>query len=450
MFIGINPYTQELLYEIDIDTDAIIENKLENCYNAYVALKGWSYSQKAHCLIQLATYLEQHKVSLATQITNEMGKVYKESIIEIEKCIKTCYWYAEHGAYMLQEKLVHTEARIAKYTYESSGVLFAIMPWNFPLWQALRCIIPQIIAGNGVLLKHAPNVLLSAQALLTAIEHTDLPTGFLQLAFIEVDGCENIIADKRICGTTLTGSKQAGSSVAALAGKYIKKSVLELGGSDPFLVLADADIQKAAAMAVKARFQNAGQTCIAAKRWLIMDAVADEFIEACIKEINTMQLGNPFDSHVTIGPLARIDIAKKLEQQLALTLKNNARLITGGNRNDCLFEPSIVETFDTTVVAMQEETFGPLAVVQRVKDIDTLVQVANATSYGLGASIWTKDELFAMQLAKRIEAGNIYINQMVKSHAALPFGGIKDSGYGRELSKYGIQEFMNVKSIWVE
>ncbi len=450
MFTGINPYTQELLYEVEMDTDAAIDNKLENCYNAYIALKGWSYSQKAQCLIQLANYLEQHKPSLAEQITKEMGKVYKESIIEIEKCIKTCYWYAEHGAYMLQEKLVHTEARIAKYTYESSGVLFAIMPWNFPLWQALRCIIPQIIAGNGVLLKHAPNVLLSAQALLTAVQHTDLPTGFLQLALIEVTDCEKIIADKRICGVTLTGSKRAGSSVASLAGKYIKKSVLELGGSDPFLVLADADIQQAATMAVKARFQNAGQTCIAAKRWLVMDTVADEFIEACLTKITAMKLGNPFDNEVTMGPLARIDIAKHLEQQLALSVKNNAVLITGGQRDGCLFVPSIVETFDTNVVAMQEETFGPLAAIHRVKNIDTLVQIANATSYGLGASIWSKDELFAMQLAKRIEAGNIYINQMVKSHAALPFGGVKDSGYGRELSKYGIQEFMNVKSIWVE
>jgi succinate-semialdehyde dehydrogenase / glutarate-semialdehyde dehydrogenase len=450
MFTGINPYTQEILYEKSIDTDVILEQKIQESYQAYLHLKNWSYTQKAQCLIQLATYLEQHKTALATQITHEMGKVYTESVIEVDKCIKTCYWYAEHGAYMLQEKLVHTEARIAKYIYESSGILFAIMPWNFPLWQALRCIIPQIIAGNSVLLKHAPNVLLSAQSIVDAIAHTDLPKGFVQLAFIEVRSCEKIIADKRICGVTLTGSKQAGSSVASLAGKYIKKQVLELGGSDPFLVLEDADISKAALMAVKARFQNAGQTCIAAKRWLVMDKIADEFIAACLSIIKEMKPGNPLDTQVTMGPLARIDIATKLEQQLQDTLQANATLITGGVRNNCLFMPSIVETFSTNVAAMQQETFGPLATIQRVKNIDDLVNIANATQYGLGASIWTKDELFAMQLAKRIEAGNVYINQMVKSHAALPFGGVKESGYGRELSKYGIQEFMNVKSIWVE
>ena len=449
MFTGINPYNKEVIYQIPADAPNTVENKLANAHRCYKILKTFTYAQKAQCLLQLADYFTKNKIALATEITVQMGKAITEAYIEVEKCIKTCQWYAEQGAPMMQEKLVQTEARLAKYTYEASGVLFAIMPWNFPLWQAMRFIIPQILAGNAIILKHAPNVLLSGQSLLLAMQHTNLPTGFLQLALIETIDCEKYIADKRITGVTLTGSVQAGQSVAMLAGKYIKKSVLELGGSDPFIVLPDADIDKAAAMAVKARFQNAGQTCIAAKRWIVLKPVVHVFIEACLALIKNIRMGNPILATTTMGPLARVDIAKNLAHQLNNSLANGATKIYGGQYNYCQFEPTLISTNNANIMAMQQETFGPLAVVHAVENTEALIALANQTNYGLGASIWTNNELHALDLAKQIEAGNIYINQMVKSHAALPFGGIKQSGYGHELSKHGIQEFMNIKSIWV-
>jgi succinate-semialdehyde dehydrogenase / glutarate-semialdehyde dehydrogenase len=450
MFTGINPYTNNVIYEIEANKPNEMENKLVAANNAYKSLKKYTYAQKAQCLLQLADFFAQHKETLAHEITIQMGKAINEAFIEIDKCIKTCHWYAEQGAYMLQEKLVQTEARIAKYTYESSGVLFAIMPWNFPLWQAIRFIIPQILAGNAIVLKHAPNVLLSAQSLLKATESTNLPEGFLQLALINIEDCEKYIADSRITGVTITGSVKAGKAVAMLAGKYIKKSVLELGGSDPFIVLPDANIEKAAAMAVKARFQNAGQTCIAAKRWIVMKPVANDFMEACINLMQKINIGDPLDNNTNMGPLARLDIAENIERQLNESLANGAVKIMGGERNQCSFSPSLITTNNANIAAMKEETFGPLAVIHTVENTEELVALANQTQYGLGASIWTRNELYAMELAKQIEAGNVYINEMVKSHASLPFGGIKQSGYGHELSKHGIQEFMNIKSIWVQ
>jgi succinate-semialdehyde dehydrogenase / glutarate-semialdehyde dehydrogenase len=448
MFKGINPFTQEVLYEIALDKDTEIQAKIETAHQAYLQLKHFSYKQKADCLLQLADYLTQHKHNFALRITQQMGKILAEANIEIEKSIKTCYWYAEHGATMLQETLVHTEARLAKYVFESSGVLLAVMPWNFPIWQPLRFIIPQILAGNPVLLKPAPNVAWSGADIYEALAHTNLPKGFFNNLIVTPEQLPTIVAHQHVTGVTLTGSVQAGKSLASLAGQHIKKSVLELGGSDPFIVLADAQIKDAAQMAVKARFQNAGQTCIAAKRWIIHKDIAEEFIAHTQQLVAQIKFGNPLDENIQMGPLARIDLAQQLQQQLQQLTQLGGRIIFGGDFNNCLVAPTMVLIPNN--INFTKELFGPIATINVVDNNNEAIAIANQTPYGLGASIWTSNELYAMQLATQIQSGNVYINEMVKSHAALPFGGIKQSGYGKELGKYGIQEFMNIKSIWIK
>ena len=324
------------------------------------------------------------------------------------------------------------------------------MPWNYPFWQVLRYAAPTIMSGNVTLLKHAPNVIGCAKAIENAFLEAGFPKGVFQQITIDIPQVESVIASDIICGVTLTGSEKAGSSVASLAGKYIKKSVMELGGSDAFIVLHDADLEKAATVATQSRMLNAGQACICAKRFIVTEKVADEFGVLFAQKIQSLQQGNPLQQGINMGPLARLDLAEKLEHQLEQSLQQGAKLILGGERENCNFQPTLIDFVTVDSVAFQEETFGPLATVIRAKDENDAVTIANNHRYGLASSIWTKDLENAFQLARKMEAGNVFVNSLVRSDSRVPFGGIKKSGYGRELGTVGIKEFMNMKSLIIE
>jgi len=415
---------------------------------ASISFNDWkktSFHERSHYLLKIAELLLENLPSLATLITQEMGKPIKESRSEIEKCALVCQYYAKESEQLLQPLI--NEKKGNKIIYQPMGTLLGIMPWNFPFWQVFRFAIPALMAGNTVLLKHAPNVCGCAQTIETLFLKAGLPPHVFQTLIINTDLIEHIISNNNICGVTFTGSEAAGAIVASLAGKHIKKSVLELGGSDPFIVLENANLEQASKAAVTSRMLNAGQACIAAKRFIVAHTIKEEFIQQFKTHIQTLKQGNPLEETVQIGPLARIDLAQKLQTQLTLSRAEGAQLHCGGNTNGCNFEPTLISTDNPQINALQNETFGPLATVISVTNEQEAITLANNTTYGLGASIWTQDIDKGLQLAERIEAGNVFINNIVKSSPELPFGGIKRSGYGRELNEYGLKEFMNIKTI---
>ena len=334
--------------------------------------------------------------------------------------------------------------------YDPMGAVFAIMPWNYPFWQVLRYAAPAIMAGNVTLLKHASNVIGCAKAIENAFLEAGFPEGVFQQITIDISQVESVIASDIVHGVTLTGSEMAGSSVASLAGKHIKKSVLELGGSDAFIVLNDANLEKAAAVATQSRMLNAGQACICAKRFIVTEKVADEFTSLFTQKIKLLQQGNPLQEGINMGPLARLDFAEKLANQLEKSLQQGAKLIVGGEWENCNFQPTLIDFVDSNNIAFQEETFGPLATITRAKDENDAIAIANNHRYGLASAIWTEDRENAYRLARKIEAGNVFVNSLVRSDSRVPFGGIKKSGYGRELGAIGIKEFMNMKSLIIE
>lgn len=355
----------------------------------------------------LARILRENKEKLGLLITNEMGKIVSESIAEVEKSAGNCDFYAENAEQMLKEEYYDTPFKSLS-VYDPMGVVFAIMPWNYPFWQVLRYAAPTIMSGNVTLLKHAPNVIGCAKAIENAFLEAGFPKGVFQQITIDIPQVESVIASDIICGVTLTGSEKAGSSVASLAGKYIKKSVMELGGSDAFIVLHDADLEKAATVATQSRMLNAGQACICAKRFIVTEKVADEFGVLFAQKIQSLQQGNPLQQGINMGPLARLDLAEKLEHQLEQSLQQGAKLILGGERENCNFQPTLIDFVTVDSVAFQEETFGPLATVIRAKDENDAVTIANNHRYGLASSIWTKDLENAFQLARKMEAGNVF------------------------------------------
>jgi succinate-semialdehyde dehydrogenase / glutarate-semialdehyde dehydrogenase len=449
MFTGINPFSFETLYNEPFDEDVAILNKIEQAHLGFKQISQLSFTAKAQILINLANYLNEHKKNLALEITQQMGKILSEAEKEIEKSISTCYWYAQQGEALLKTIKVQTEANESYYTHEPTGVILAVMPWNFPIWQILRFAIPQVMAGNAILLKPAPNVLLSALSLQKAFKEAGAPDYFFNVCQAPVQSIEKIIAHAHITGVTLTGSVRAGSSLAALAGKYIKKAVLELGGSDAFIVLPSANLQEASSWAVKARFQNAGQTCIAAKRWIVTEPVYDEFKQLVIEKTKQITIGDPQLPTTSMGPLARPDIVANLNQQLQTSLEQGAKLLLGGAYQNNLFEPTIIEATHTQNIATQQETFGPLGCLIKAVNQEQAIAIANNTNYGLAAVVFTNNENEAKICARQLQAGSVYINTMAKSHAALPFGGIKNSGFGRELGPYALTEFCNIKTVWV-
>jgi succinate-semialdehyde dehydrogenase/glutarate-semialdehyde dehydrogenase len=448
-FKSINPYTQETIAEYTAHTPSELEQKLAKGHQAHQALKQTSLEQRCKWMQQLADLLKEKADEHAAIITAEMGKTLKEAKAEVLKCASSAEYYVEHISSMLAPKIIPSDAQRSYISYEAKGIILAIMPWNFPYWQVFRFAIPNILAGNAGILKHASNVSGCALAMEEAFLEAGFPEGVFQSVLVNSKHLEPLIADHRVQGVTLTGSTAAGMSVAGLAGKYIKKTVLELGGSDPFIVLKDANLEQAARTAVKARFQNAGQSCIAAKRWIVDQAIADAFTERVTTLIQQMSQGDPTLQTTDMGPMARPDLATELGHQLHQSIEQGAKLITGGQRSGANFAPTLLSGVQPGMTAFDEETFGPLAVIINAENEQHAIALANQTPYGLGSSLWTSDLDKAGKLATQIESGNVFINAMVRSDARLPFGGVKQSGYGRELSLEGTHEFLNVKTVYI-
>jgi succinate-semialdehyde dehydrogenase/glutarate-semialdehyde dehydrogenase len=450
MFKSIFPFDQSVVAEFPLMSDRAISTKLEASTKAFKSWRNVPFEERRTLMRKAATLLRENKDSYASTITKEMGKILKESQNEIEKCAAGAEYFADHAAEFLKDIAFSTEATKSFVAFQPTGAILAIMPWNFPFWQVFRFAAPTLMAGNVALLKHAPNVTQCALLIEKIFLEAGFPEGVFQTLVIDVDKVEPIIQHEIVHGVALTGSEFAGSSVAGIAGKNIKKTVLELGGSDPFIVLDDADLEKAARIATQSRMQNAGQSCIAAKRFIVVKKVKEEFIALFKTNIEKLVQGNPFTEGVTMGPLARVDLAEKLEKQLHASIKSGANLLVGGSRDGCNVRPMLLDNVKEGMTTFNEETFGPLAAVIAVADEREAIRTANASRYGLGAAIWTKDLDKAERLSLEIESGSVFVNSLMRSDARLPFGGIKKSGYGRELAENGIKEFVNTKTIFID
>ena len=422
---------------------------------AWSVRRGWrdaGIAHRADLLRAVAAVLRADKARYASILTAEMGKPIVEAEGEVEKCAWTAGWIADHAARLLADEPIESTATESYVRYQPLGVVLAVMPWNFPFWQAFRAGLPALAAGNVMLLKHASNVPQSALAIEEVFREAGVPEGVFQTLLIGPAAVEAIIADRRVAGVTLTGSEAAGAQVAAAAGKALKKSVLELGGSDPFIVLADADVATAATVACRARNQNNGQSCISAKRFIVVEDVADDFEKRFVSAVAALKVGDPMDRANQVGPLARPDLVDALERQVRESVGMGAKVLTGGKRLDGAgnyYAPTVLAGVKADMPVFREETFGPVAALIRVKDAEEALEVANDSDFGLGSSIWTADVDGARRMAERVEAGLVFINGMVASDARLPFGGVKRSGYGRELSEIGIKEFTNAQTVWV-
>jgi len=450
----INPATGETLKIFEPLTDAEIAAKLDLAGLANDSYRKTSFSDRSHWLHQAADILDKEKADFAKIMTLEMGKPYKAAISEVEKCAAVCRYYAEHAAEFLADVEVKTDASRSFVRYQPLGIILAVMPWNFPFWQVFRFAAPALMAGNVGLLKHASNVPQCALAIEDIIQRAGFPKGVFQTLLIGAVKVADLMADDRVKAATLTGSEPAGASLAAAAGKQIKKVVLELGGSDPFIVLESADLETAVATATTARMLNNGQSCIAAKRFIVVEAIADKFEKLLFEKFQALKVGDPMSPDTDLGPLATPGILQELDQQVQASLKTGAKILIGGqplsDRPGNYYPPTILIDIPTDSPTAQEEFFGPVAMLFRVPDIDAAIKLANDTPFGLGASAWTQNEEESDRLISEIEAGAVFINSMVKSDPRMPFGGIKRSGYGRELSIQGIHEFVNVKTVWVK
>ncbi|HLO86736.1 MAG TPA: NAD-dependent succinate-semialdehyde dehydrogenase [Nostocaceae cyanobacterium] len=450
----INPATGELLKAFEALTDAEITAKVDLAAEAFEEYRRTSFDLRSHWLQQAAAILEHQKTDFAKIMTLEMGKPYKAAIAEVEKCALVCRYYAENAANFLADVSVKTDASESFVRYQPLGIILAVMPWNFPFWQVFRFAAPALMAGNVGLLKHASNVPQCALAIEEIFNHAGFPQGVFQTLLIGAAKVADVVADDRVKAATLTGSEPAGASLAATAGQQLKKTVLELGGSDPFIVLESADLQAAVATATAARMLNNGQSCIAAKRFIVQEAIADQFEKLLLEKFQTLKIGDPMQPDTDLGPLATADILQDLDEQVKKAQKSGGRVLTGGyafkDRPGNFYPPTIIIDIPVDQPIAQEEFFGPVALLFRVPNLDAAIKLANATPFGLGASAWTTNKQESDRLINEIESGSVFINGMVKSDPRLPFGGIKRSGYGRELSIQGIHEFVNIKTVWIK
>jgi len=449
---AVNPATEDVIASFDAFGPEEVEMALAEAHDAFLEWRERPIDERAVPMRALAAILRERSDRYARLATLEMGKPIVEAKAEIEKCAFGAEHFAQNAARYLADEEIRANARRSIVAFQPLGVVLAVMPWNFPFWQVVRFAAPALMAGNAALLKHASNVPQCALAIEEAFRHAGFPPGLLRTVLVSGAAIEPIIADDRIRAVTLTGSSDTGARIAELAGRALKKTVLELGGSDPFIVLADADIAAAAATAVRARNQNNGQSCIAAKRFIVVDSIAADFERRFAKGVEDLVVGDPIEPKTQIGPLARRDLLDTLERQVDASVRGGARVLTGGERvsgKGYFFRPTVLANVTADMPAFREETFGPVAAVVRVRDADEAVRVANDSAYGLGASIWTRDASVGERFARRIESGSVFVNGMVASDPRLPFGGIKRSGYGRELSAYGAREFTNVQTIWI-
>jgi len=429
-----------------------IEAALAAAENASALWRARPFADRAAVLRRAASVLRRDR-HLPRLIAEEMGKPLAQGRGEIEKCAWACEYYADHGSQLLQPESVPTEALRSYVRFDPLGIILAVMPWNFPFWQVFRCAAPALMAGNVILLKHASNVPECAVQIEDVWRRARLPKGAFQTLLVEADAVEGLIADRRVAAVTLTGSGPAGQKVAATAGRYLKKSILELGGADPFIVLPDADLDACCAAAALARTINSGQSCIAAKRFIVERTILKSFTERFVEEMQALRVADPLAKGTQVGPLARADLVDELDQQVQRSIQRGARLLAGGTRlpgPGFFYLPTVLGDVRPGMPAYDEEMFGPVASIIAARDADDAVRIANDSCFGLGASIWSADRERAERMAARLDAGIVHINDIVKSDPRLPFGGIKESGYGRELGAYGIKELTNIKTVVVQ
>ena len=447
-----NPATGEVLATFDALSAAALDERLQRAATAFSAYRRTAIGQRTQWLLAAADLLKARSEELGCLITLEMGKPLKAAIAEVEKSALGCRYYAENAELMLKEEEVPTHASRSYVRYEPFGPLLMIMPWNFPFWQAIRFAAPSLMAGNVILLKHASNVPQCALAIEEVFNQAGFPSGVFQTLLIGSVQVAGVIEDARVAAVMLTGSEPAGRAVAAQAGKQIKKTVLELGGSDPFIVMPSADLDLAAQTAVQARVINNGQSCISAKRFIVHDAIYEQFASRFVEGMARLRVGDPVDPDTEVGPLATRDVLEGLEDQVKRSVQMGARLLTGGHRLPGLgnyYEPTVLADIPPDSPAYQEELFGPVASLFRVSGVEQAIQIANDTAFGLGSSVWTNDPAEQERFIAEIAAGQVYVNAMSVSDPRLPFGGVKCSGYGRELGTQGIREFVNTKTVWI-
>ncbi|MEI7662323.1 MAG: NAD-dependent succinate-semialdehyde dehydrogenase [Bacteroidota bacterium] len=449
---SINPATGQPIREYLEHEPHEVSAIIEEVQSAWSGWKDTSFAHRALLMKNAAQLLRHKKADLAFLMTLEMGKLLRESEAEIEKCAWVCDFYADHAARMLEDEMVVTDATRSFIAFQPMGVILAVMPWNFPFWQVVRFAAPALMAGNAAVLKHASNVPGCALTIEKIFREAGFPANLFRALMIPPGAVEAVISHPSVVAATLTGSEAAGSHVASLAGKLLKKTVLELGGSDPFIVLDDADLEMAVRTAVSARMINQGQSCIAAKRFIVMDQVAGQFETGLRQAFTKLRIGDPMDPETMAGPLARPDLVDEIENQVKLSVQAGARLVTGGNRPDrpgCYFEPTILADVKEGMPVYSQETFGPVVAIIPVHSEEEAVRVANDSSFGLGGCVWTRNLERGESVARRVATGAMFVNGMTKSDPRLPFGGIKKSGYGRELGTFGIREFVNIKTIWI-
>ncbi len=448
-----NPTTGENLSAFEVMNDAAIEQTLSRAASAYRAWSALSVAVRAGYLLKIAQVLRDNKDYYANLITLEMGKLFSEAQSEVEKCALGCDYYAANAPRFLTDEVIESDAGKSFVAYQSIGTVLAVMPWNFPFWQLFRCAAPVLMAGNTLLLKHASNVPQCALAIEEVFRKAGVPGGVMQTLMIKAGQVAEVIRDPRVHAVSLTGSESAGRQVAATAGGSLKKAVLELGGSDAFVVLEDADLDLCVRNAVTSRYLNAGQSCIAAKRFVVLDAIADEFVAHFKAAASQLTMGDPLDPATALAPMARGDLRDELDRQVQDSIQQGAVAVLGCEPMDgkgFYYPASILDYVQPGMRAYDEELFGPVAAVIRARDEADALRIANDSRFGLGGSVWTRDSVRGEAFARRVQTGAMFVNGYVKSDPRLPFGGVKDSGYGRELSWHGLHEFVNAKTVWIK
>ena len=446
---SINPYNGEEIESFTEHTKKEITSILEKADDRFYKWRVTSFAERKKLMLAAAAELKKNTQEYAEKMTLEIGKPISQSIAEVEKCAWVCEYYAENAHKHLADEIIKTDAHKSYVKYEPMGVVLAVMPWNYPFWQVFRFAAPALMAGNIGVLKHASNVFGSALNIEKVFKRAGFPAYCFTTLLVGSDKVKSIIENPIVKAVTLTGSGPAGAAVAETAGKIIKKTVLELGGNNALVVLKDCDINKTIATCVQARFQNTGQSCIAGKRLILAEEISEEFIEKLVKKVRELKSGDPRDEQTFVGTLAREDLAKDLEKQVKESIKKGAKLLLGGKRQNAYFEPTIVGNVTPSMPMFNQETFGPALSITTFKDVEEAIALSNDSKFGLGVSIFSEDIEAAEKLAYRFDEGAVFINELVKSDPRLPFGGIKDSGYGRELSSHGIQEFVNRKTVYI-
>ncbi|MCQ8229636.1 aldehyde dehydrogenase family protein [Pantoea trifolii] len=449
--ISRNPTTGEIIATYPLQSAAELEAALQQSADAFAEWRYTAMPQRVKVLRQLAEQIRQRQDELATMATLEMGKPIAQARAEVLKCANLCDWYAEHGPAILADKPTLVENQQAWQSFRPLGVILAVMPWNFPYWQVLRGAVSMLLAGNTYVLKHAPSVMGSANLMTSLFDATDLPKGGFTVINVDNDGVSAAIKDPRIAAVAVTGSVRAGGAIAAQAGAVLKKTVLELGGADPFIVLADADLDAAVASAVTGRYQNTGQVCMAAKRFIIEESVAEAFETRFSAAVRALKIGDPLAEETYIGPMARYDLRDELDNQVQQTIKEGARLVLGGHKIDGpgnYYAPTILADVTPAMTAFQQEIFGPVAAITVARDAQHALDLANDSEFGLSATVWSGNEALTNELAEKLETGAVFINGNGASDPRVAIGGVKKSGYGRELSSFGVHEFCNIQTVW--